>query len=126
MLFVKPLAFAVTLSTMSFMGMAFASDDSPGHFKPESSDTLEQAVDNFSRYNTKLSEVLAGELDAKAIYDIHQMTYTLEVALEKINNELEELAEVLEELHKATERNDAATALIKGREYLDTSRKVIR
>lgn len=97
-----------------------------GHFEGKPSETLEQAVANFAEYNVKLEKVLAGELDAKALYEIHQLTYTLEVALEKINEELTELAEVLEELHVATEKNDAATAKVKGREYLDTARKVIK
>jgi hypothetical protein len=100
--------------------------ETAGHFKPKASETLEQAVTNFTEGNQQLETLLAGELDAKRLYEIHQLTYTLEVALAKIIEEAKELAEVLEEVHVATEKNDAATATSKGSEYLDTARKLIK
>lgn len=118
------IAVAFGLSTMIAAGSVQASETK--HFRSIPSETLEQAVSNFSEYNSQMAKLLEGKLDAKAIFEIHEITYTLEVALEKINDELSELAELLEEVHKATERNDAQTTLIKGQAYLETSRKVIK
>lgn len=96
------------------------------HFEGEEAATLESAVANFSAYNTKLADVLEhDELDAEALMTIHQITYTLENALEKIEDELDELADVLEDLHKASETGDVDAARKHGDAYLDTARKVI-
>lgn len=96
------------------------------HFEGEEAATLEDAVANFSAYNTRLAEMLErDELDAEALMAIHQITYTLENALEKIEDELDDLADVLEDLHKASETGDVDGAQKHGGAYLDTARKVI-
>jgi dsDNA-specific endonuclease/ATPase MutS2 len=96
------------------------------HYKGKPADTLEQAVANFSSHNEMLAEILARkDLDIEALVAIHEITYTLENALEKINAELEELAEVLEELHVASETANFEGTREHGKAYLDTARKVI-
>lgn len=96
------------------------------HFEGKSADTLEEAVANFSSHNEKLAEILASEeLNIEALVAIHELTYTLENALEKINDELDDLADVLEELHKSSETADFDGTREHGRAYLDTARKVI-
>jgi len=116
---------AVTL-LMSLSMLAHA-EDRPDHYKGEPSETLEQAVQNFSEYNRKLEVLLNKEkLTAAEMATVHQLTYTLENALNKINAELDALSETLEVVHKASENVDAATTLSKGREYLSVSRQVIK
>lgn len=96
------------------------------HFKGEPSETLEQAVTHFSTYNDKLAEVLErDDLEMADLVGIHELTYTLENALEKINEELAELTVVLEALHVASETADFEGTREHGRAYLDTARKVI-
>ncbi|MBK1672862.1 hypothetical protein CKO35_06000 [Ectothiorhodospira shaposhnikovii] len=118
----------LTVALAAGLGLASGSvmADRVEHFKGTPSETLEQAVKNFSEYNAKLEAVLAGELTFEKVAEVHELTYTLEVALEKINDELEELAETLEELHVASEENDFALVKAKGEEYLSVSRKVIK
>ena len=112
-------------TTLALAGMAHA--ERAEHFKGKPTETLEQAVKNFSEYNHKLEAILVkGSLTAQDLAEIHQLTYTLENALEKINDELSELAEVLEEVHVASEMNDAETVLSRGDVYLSISRQVIR
>ena len=101
-------------------------DDDFKHYKGEAANTLEQAVVLFSEYNTKLETVLAGELTPKTMSEIHQLTYTLENALEKIEDEMDELADTLERVHKASEVSDTGTVLSAGRQYLETSREIIK
>src|SRR5210317_901812 len=97
---------AVTL-LMSLSMLAHA-EDRPTHYKSEPSETLEQAVQNFSEYNRKLEVLLNKEkLTAAEMATVHQLTYTLENALNKINAELDKLSETLEVVHKASETVDA-------------------
>lgn len=103
-----------------------ADDERPEHFKGEPAETLEQALANFREYNDKLAEVLArDELTAKDLYEVHQLTYTLENALERIRDEYEGLAETLEEVHIASEHNDNETVKSRGQAYLDAADKLV-
>jgi len=95
------------------------------HYEGEPAETLEQAVTNFSKYNNKLDKMLAGELTPEAMNEIHQLTYTLENALGKLNEEFADLAERLELVHKASEHADPETVKFEGSVYLEKSRKVI-
>lgn len=103
-----------------------AADDPIAHFKGKPAETLAEAVANFSEYNARLAEILeAQELTALDLGAIHELTYTLEIALEKINEELAELADTLEELHVASETADYDGARSHGAAYLETARTVI-
>ncbi|SES70222.1 hypothetical protein SAMN05216326_10273 [Nitrosomonas marina] len=106
---------------------AAAADDSHGHFKGKPSETLEQALVNFSEYNQKLSEVLKQEtLSALDMQQIHELTYTLENALEKINASMLELTETLEAVHVGSETGDTETTRAEGLRYLETARQIVK
>lgn len=106
---------------------ALADSERPDHYKGEPSETLEQAVKNFSEYNAKLETALAAEdLDLAKLDEIHQLTYTLENALNKIKADLDELSETLEAVHKASEHGDAETATREGANYLRVSRTLVK
>ena len=120
----------LTLLAVTFLtslSMTAHAEDRPDHYKGEKSETLEQAVKNFSEYNGKLEALLSKDkLSDADMATVHQLTYTLENALNKIKGELDSLSETLEVVHKASETVDADTTLKKGREYLSTSRQVIK
>lgn len=122
---------SATFSCIFLLGIAsftaaHADDERPEHFKGEPAETLDQALANFSEYNAKLAEILAREeLTAKDLYEVHQLTYTLENALETIRNEYAGLAETLEEVHVASEHNDNATVKSRGQAYLETASKLV-
>ncbi|SEM90061.1 DUF6746 family protein [Nitrosomonas marina] len=106
---------------------AAVADDSQGHFKGKSSETLEQALVNFSEYNQKLSEVLKQEtLSAPDMQQIHELTYTLENALERINTSMLELAETLEAVHVGSETGDTEATRSEGLRYLETARQIVK
>ncbi len=94
----KGAVFAVSLAVA---GGAVA-EDRPSHFKGQAAPDLNTAVANFSEYNNRLEKILAGELTDADLATVHELTYTLENALEKINIDLEELAEILEKVHIAS------------------------
>src|SRR5690606_34715424 len=104
----------------------FADDKRPDHFKGEPSETLEQALENLSVYNKKLAAVMSGELTPQKMAEIHQLTYTLEVALQKLEDEVDDLQDVLEEVHKASEHMDFEKVTSNGKKYLETSGKIVK
>jgi uncharacterized protein (DUF342 family) len=119
----------VGLSLLSMGTASWAADEGQrqSHFKGKPSATLEQAVTNFKAHNAKLAKLLAKDkLSPNDALEVHELTYTLENALEKIRGELSELADVLEEVHVASEKVDTATIKSRGKVYLDTAGKVIK
>ncbi|GGC67198.1 DUF6746 family protein [Marinobacter halophilus] len=118
------IAATLTATAFAFSSPLFASDVE--HFKGKSSETMSQAVANFSEYNNKLEQVLSGEMTPEAMNEVHELTYTLENALAKINEELRELADTLEEVHIASEHADGNAVRKHGKNYLKVSRDVIK
>jgi len=95
------------------------------HFEGEPAATLDEAPASLTEYDRRRAAVLESEsLDAAALDEIHQLSYRLENALQRIDTELEALAEMLEELHLAYERADVEVTNRSARDYLETERKV--
>ncbi|MFO8142461.1 MAG: DUF6746 family protein [Marinobacter sp.] len=118
------LKLATAAAVLMFAVLAFADDDYD-HYQGEPAKTLEQAVANLSEYNTRLETSLTGELTPEAMNEVHQLTYTLENALSKLDSELEGIAERLERVHKASEHADPDTVKQEGAVYLEKSRTII-
>ena len=113
---------------MIFAGMALASDDDDrvDHFKGKSAETVAEALENFREANHRLADIIAMDNpDTQAVFEVHQLTYTLENALEKIRDELEDVADVLEEVHLASERNDGETVKKRGAVYLESAQQIL-
>lgn len=121
-------SFSAVLVALSLAASTAAfADDRPDHYEGKSAENLEQALANFSEYNKKFAAILAKkELVAADMHQVHELTYTMENALEKIRDELEDLADTLEEVHQASESADIAEVKKHGQIYLDTARKVIK
>ena len=110
-----------------FSAASVASERVVDHYKGEPSSTLAEAVANFTEYNTKLEAILAqGSLSADDLHSIHELTYTLENALARINQDFTALSETLEQVHVASETADSDTVQQQGKAYLQTAREVIR
>ncbi|MCK0506521.1 DUF6746 family protein [Aromatoleum anaerobium] len=124
----KPAVIAATVALLAFVPTAFASGagEPVRHYKGEPAKTLPEAVKNFSEYNAKLEAILKGNVSDAAMADVHELTYTLENALGKMNEELTKLAEKLEKLHQASEKLDREGVIQHGDEYLSVSRQVVK
>lgn len=122
---IKQTAVMLALATTVASGAAVASDKYD-HFKGLPAENLTQAVGNLASHNDKLAEVLANEeLTPAQMHEIHQITYTLENAVERIEEEVERLADVLELVHKASEHADEATVRKEGAVYLQGTNQLI-
>lgn len=106
-------------TTLAFSTHSFA-QERVDHFKGMPSPDLATAVSNFSQYNDKLADKLNGELTPSALAEIHQLTYTLEIALEKIGDEVKALADTLEEVHIASETGQPEKLAEEGKKYMQT------
>ena len=120
------LSTSILLGSLSFT--AVASDDKrPDHFKGQAAETLEQALSNLRTFNAQLATVLSKEqLEPLDMAEIHQLTYTLEVALAKLDDEIDTLKDVLEEVHKGSEMMQFDRVRDNAQRYLSTSQKILK
>ena len=89
------------------------------HFEGKPARDLKQAVANLRAYSKKLESRINGdELSAEDMHAIHEMSYTLENALQRLDHELDDIAENLEAVHLASERQDHDTVTDKGQAYM--------
>ncbi|MGQ4880514.1 DUF6746 family protein [Billgrantia sp. LNSP4103-1] len=121
----KKLLLPALISGLMFAATAQV-NASTEHFKGEPAETLSQAVTNFSQYNQQLAELLAqDELSLEDLGTIHELTYTLENALQKINEEVESMAVDLEEVHLGSETGDFERVQNHGTDYLDAAQTLV-
>lgn len=96
------------------------------HYEARQSNTLKEAVENFAAYNAKIAAVMAkDELTDTDLERIHELTYTLEDALARINRVMQALPQTLETLHIASENHQPAAVRGAGAVYLDIATTVI-
>ncbi|WP_440996080.1 DUF6746 family protein [Arhodomonas sp. SL1] len=122
----KPIMNLALLAGLVCSAAAYG-DEQPEHFEGKPSETLEEALTNLGEYNERLAAILEkGEISTEDHARIHELTYTLENALARIDEEVGEMAEDLEEVHLASERLDGDTVSEKGEAYLSAARKLTR
>ncbi|SFL94493.1 DUF6746 family protein [Marinobacter zhejiangensis] len=109
------------LALLIVTGTATA-NDSPDHFDGIPSNSLPQALEHLEAYNTQLASLLAQPMDVATMAEIHQLTYTLENALERMQEALEQLSETLESVHKDSEYAAADTLPGHAHQYLEDAR----
>lgn len=112
-------------SLILFAGAPLAQAERAAHFEGEAAPTLDAALANLTEHNAHLAELITQEtLDPHALHAVHQLTYTLENAVETLRNELEAAAEALEAVHIASETSDPDTVRSAGQQYLDTLNQI--
>ena len=120
------LAASAVLATFATPAWASGPGGKYAHFEGKPAETLPQAVSNFSEHNRKLKAILASKVTDSDMADGHQLTYTRDNALKKINEDMAALAATLEELHLASERLDRDAVLKHGRAYLSVADQVVK
>lgn len=93
------------------------------HYEGEAAQSLEEALVHLAEYNARLAATIEGEsLMPSDLNDVHQLTYTLENALERIRLEVAVIAETLEEVHVASEQAQAQRVQERTKAYLEASK----
>lgn len=94
------------------------------HFKGEKPETMAEAIAIIEKYNAQLEGRIQYDLTPYTMAEIHQMSYSLENALQFIEEHLKKTQENLEEVHIASETNDTETVQKKGKEYLQGTKEL--
>lgn len=77
------------------------------HFKGTPSPDLKSALCNLQTFDKALLKATTGEkLTPEQMAKVHELTYTLEVAVQRVQSELVIVAEELENAHKGSEVMD--------------------
>ncbi len=123
----KPaLAYILSISILAAPLFAQA-EERADHFKGKPSESLEQALSNLQNYNAELARVLNTQpLTPITLHETHQLTYTLENALQKIAADINTMQISLEALHKASEINAPEEVKSLGKVYLEQSRPLVK
>ena len=115
---IKPFLRVVLAAMLTVPALA---DDSEriDHFRGEQPESWKQAVTLYTEYNAELRKILAREkLTTQDSARIHELTYTIENALEYMEIALSATEDSLEELHLASESTDLVRTRLLGQEYL--------
>ena len=115
--------FAVLAAALCLGFAAGAQEPRISHYSGEPADSMPQALANLAEYNARLKALLAE--DEVDLHTVHELTYTLENALQRIQSDLADAAEALEEVHLASEAADAETVKARGEDYLEVTRPLV-
>lgn len=109
------LVFSILLSAMHCAN----ADEKYNHFPALDSADINAAFCNIRSYNKKLAAITSKpELTAEDMVKIHELTYTLENAVNFLKQSLAQVSIDLEDVHKASERLDATVIKSSGEKYL--------
>lgn len=121
---VAALAFFAPLLFLTTTG-ANADEQRFDHYQGAPSATVAEALSNLEVYNEYLASLLAkDELSNADMGKIHQLSYTLENALQRLDQELDDIAATLEEVHLGSEQLQGARVRQNGQGYLKRSRQL--
>lgn len=119
----KKLLFSLALSVplLSFSQLA-SSEEKYSHFPALVSTDVSVALCNIHSYNEKLTDILGKEaLSTEDMVKVHEITYTLENAINYLKSSLEQTSVDLEKVHKASERLNATVIQDSGADYLKST-----
>jgi hypothetical protein len=116
------------IALFSFSTASYADEQNRyEHFSGQPAKNLDQALFNLKNFNAKMAEIMAkDELTPQDMATIHQLSYTLENALQRLDEEVDTMQEVLEEVHLASESMDYETVQKQGKVYLESTGKIVK
>src|SRR5690606_1436624 len=113
----------IAFVALALSAAAGAQEPRIDHYRGEPAGSAAQALANLAEYNARLQLLL--EEDEVDLHTVHELTYTLENALQRIQADLAEAAEALEEVHLASEAADAEKVKSRGRDYLQATAPLV-
>ncbi|MBT0585990.1 DUF6746 family protein [Alteromonas oceanisediminis] len=118
-----PLLLSTTFAATLCLSNTVVADDEYQHFAAKPSEDLSSALCNLKDYNALLTDIVETDADipVEGMVKIHELTYTLENAIQQLQRDLATIAEDLESVHKASERIDQATVSEKSAAYLEAT-----
>ena len=109
----------------SVIGMSQALSDgnaSANHFP-----SVAEAQYNLAKYNASLQDIInQSKLTVTDMLSVHELTYTLEQAIQRLQVSLADVAEELEKVHKASEHLDRNTIVSSGQIYQEKLQAILQ
>ena len=97
----------LSVATALLLSFSVNADEKYDHFPAVESPDLPSALCNLKQYNEMLADITQkAELETLDMVKVHELTYTIEKAIQQMQATLNELAVELEEVHQASERLD--------------------
>lgn len=97
-------------------------DEKYNHFPSLEAPNTKVALCNLAKFNDKLSEIAnKSTLTPEDMVKVHELTYTLENAVIRLQKDLSTIAVDLEKVHKASEHLDHQTIERSGHKYLEAT-----
>jgi hypothetical protein len=116
------LRFCLSIVFVLVVSIAVKAEEKYNHFPSLTAPDLITALCNVQDYNKKLKAIANKEtLVATDLVKIHELTYTLENAIARLQEDLVVIAANLEEVHKASERLDSVAIATFSQKYLSQS-----
>jgi site-specific recombinase len=101
-------------------------DEEYNHFPSLEAPNTTVALCNLASFNKKLKTIADKEkLSAEDMVKVHELTYTLENAVMRLQQELEVIAIDLEKVHKASEVLDQGIIKASGKKYLRATTEIL-
>ena len=100
-------------------------DQQVQHYKSKPAPNLKAAVENLREYNRKLEQHLDQEMTVENMEQIHQLSYTLEKALKRMDKDLANIASVLEGMHLASEARNQDKVEGNAETYLENMNMIL-
>ncbi|WP_321275750.1 DUF6746 family protein [Thiomicrorhabdus indica] len=105
---------------MAMTTTAMASEDK--HFDAQMPTSFMQAQQQLVEGKAELAKIVAdGEVSMAEMGKVHQLTYSLENALEFMEEEMEQIQETLERVHKGSEHGTNQQVLQDSQQFLKDS-----
>ncbi len=115
----KKLIILITGSAIFFNADIAKAEEKYTHFPSLDAPTTSIALCNLVAFNEKLQVIAEKkELTPEDMVKVHEITYTLENAIIKLQKDLDTISVDLEKVHKASEQLDQATIKYSGDKYL--------
>ncbi|MBB3190441.1 DUF6746 family protein [Halomonas cerina] len=123
----KTLLFVILATGLLATTAQAEEQESPALIEGQSAETLAEAVSHLSDYNSRLSALLSQpELRDEDLAIIHDLTYTLENALSRIDKEVDAMTASVEEVQQGAQSDDRARVREHGQAYLESIRFLVK
>ena len=114
------------ISSVFLVISAASAEEKYSHFPSLDAPNTTVALDNLAKFNQKLQAIASKkDLTPEDMVKVHELTYTLENAVLRLQKGLNNIAVDLEKVHKASERFDQQTLRDSSEKYLTATQLIL-
>ncbi len=119
-------ALVTVIGTLLILASTAKADEKYNHFPSLDSPDTATALCNLAKFNEKLKVIETKKsMTAEDMVKVHELTYTLENAVIRLQKDLDTIAVDLEKVHKASEVLAEKTIKQSGEDYLSATNNIL-